>query len=110
MFGKVSGLWVASCCSFRRPKGRASRYPDPSNILPLQILCSVLSRGQQESRSWNPLIPTASLHRALIGWVGDGVTTMLQKILSALLGFIFVDGARQKERKRMNDQGEGSIA
>lgn len=97
MFGKVSGLWVASCCSFRRPKGRASRYPDPSNILPLiiQILCSALSRGQQESWSWNPLIHTASLHRALIGWVAGGVTAMLQKILSALLEFAFIDGARQ---------------
>lgn len=97
VFGKVSGLWVASCCSFRRPKGRASRYPDPSNILPLiiQILCSALSRGQQESWSWNPLIHTASLHRALIGWVGGGVTAMFQKILSALLEFAFIDGARQ---------------
>lgn len=32
LFGKVSALWVASCCSFRRPKGRASQCPAPSHM------------------------------------------------------------------------------
>lgn len=32
LFGKDSALWVASCCSFRRPKGRVNRCPGPSPI------------------------------------------------------------------------------
>lgn len=41
---------------------------------------------------------------------GAGVTAVLPKMLSALLELTFIQGARQSERKRSNDQEEGNVA